>query len=150
MKMTPDYIEAHNKMQPGVITSEGFLGNDTRKLVEIIAADESEMIRLGITFEEVYEKLLYLQTEGEKALGEPSTVDGKWIVQAGDVRGKLPSPFGDGIFHKNSVVVQNVVTKKALIYSRLSLHLLEKYHFLQGKGSPFRLDPVDMKEILEL
>lgn len=150
MKMTPDYTTAQMNMQPGVITSDGFLGDDKRTLAEIIAADESEMIRLGITFEEASEKLRYLQGEGEKALGEPSTIDGKWIVQAGDVRGKLPSPFGDGIFHKNSVVVQNIVSKKALIYSRLSLHLLETYHFLQGKGSPFRLDPADLKEILEL
>ena len=50
MKMSPEYVRAQENMQPGVITSDGFLGDDRRPIVEIIAADEAEMEREGLDY----------------------------------------------------------------------------------------------------
>lgn len=152
MKMSPEFTKAQANMQPGVITSDGFLGDDERPIVDIIAADEAAMSQHGLDFDEVVERMRNLMNEGRKGLGEPVTVDSKWIVQVYEARGFLASPFEDGIYRKVNAQVR--LTEGAdgkehtLLFSELSLHLLEKYHFLQGKGSSFRLEPSEIQAVL--
>lgn len=152
MKMSPEYAKAQANMQPGVITSDGFLGEDNRPIVEIIAEDETKMEQLHIDFDEAAAQMHHLMEEGRKGLGEPVTVDGAWIVQVSEARGFLASPFEDGIYRKVnarvSIAENGRPGDKQLLYSELSLHLMEKYHFLQGHGSPFRLDPHQIKDVL--
>lgn len=153
MKMSPEYAKAQANMQPGVITSDGFLGEDARPIVEIISEDESKMEQLHVDFDDAVERMRHLLEEGRKGLGEPVTVDGRWIVQVFEARGFLASPFEDGIYRKVNAQVtlldgNGKETDRQLLYSELSLHLMDKYHFLEGHGSPFRLDPHDIKAVL--
>jgi hypothetical protein len=152
MKMSPEYAKAQANMQPGVITSDGFLGDDRRPIVEIIAEDEAAMEREQLEFDEVVALMHRLMDEGRKGLGEPVTVDGKWLVQVSEARGHLASPFEDGIFRKINASVALLEdgrpTDHTILFSDLSLHLMEKYHFLQGKGSSFRLSPHAIKAVL--
>lgn len=154
MKMSPEYTKAQANMQPGEITQDGFLGDDERPLVDIIAADEQEMTRQGLTFEDVVARMRYLMDQGRKGLEEPVTVDDTWIVRVSEARGFLASPFEDGIFRKVNCEVESapggVPTGEKILFSELSLHLLEKYHFLEGKGSPFRNEPAKLKKVLKL
>jgi hypothetical protein len=154
MHMSPEYQKAQENMQPGEITSDGFLGSDERPIVDIIAADEEAMAAHGLSFEECAERMHYLMNEGRKGLEEPVSVDGKWIVRVSEARGFLPSPFEDGIFRKVNAQVQHAPggepTGEDILFSELSIHLFEKYHFLQGKGSSFRLEPAQLKKVLEL
>jgi hypothetical protein len=151
MKMSPEFVKAERNMQPGVITSDGFLGDDRRAIIDIIADDEARMESYRLEFDAVAEKMRSLMSEGRKGLGEPVTVD-RWIVQIFEARGHLPSPFEDGIFRKVNAQVtlarEGKPTQETLLYSDLSLHLLEKHHFLQGKGSAFRLEPDAIKRVL--
>ena len=152
MKMSPEYAKAQANMQPGVITSDGFLGDDRRPIVEIIADDEAKMEQLHLDFESTVELMRHLMEEGRKGLGEPVTVDGKWIVQVFEARGFLASPFEDGIYRKvNAQVSKSENGRESddkILFSELSLHLMEKYHFLQGQGSSFRLDPHEIGNVL--
>jgi hypothetical protein len=152
MKMSPEYTKAQANMAPGVITSDGFLGEDRRPIVDIISDDEREMEREGVDFEETVTLMRHLFDEGRKGLGEPVTVDGRWIVQVFEARGFLASPFEDGIFRKINAQVRLLdgekPTEHSLLYSDLSLHLIEKYHFLQGKGASFRLTPAAIRRVL--
>ena len=91
MKMSPKYTKAQANMEPGVITSDGFLGDDRRPIVEIISDDEAGMKRAGLDFDETVALMRHLMEEGRKGLGEPVTVDGKWIVQVFEARGFLAS-----------------------------------------------------------
>tara|TARA_B100000614_G_C14556661_1_gene495757 strand:- start:806 stop:1270 length:465 start_codon:yes stop_codon:yes gene_type:complete len=154
MKMSPEYTKAQENMQPGVITSDGFLGDDTRNIVDIIEADEEEFSRLGMDFDEVVGILRRLLEEGRKGLGEPVTIDGKWIVTTTEARGHLASPFEDGIYRKVNALIEHAPggtpDGTSLLVSDLSLHLMEKNHFLQGKGASFRIDPETVKKVLEL
>ena len=149
MKMSPQFRKAQDNMAPGEITADGFLGSDTRPLPDIIEADEEKLQALGLTFEDVGQKLQSLLDQGRKGLGEPITVEGTWLVQVSEARGFLPCPFEDGIFRKITVTVTHQGKKQGLSYSALSLHLLNEHHFLQGQGSPFRLDPGNLKDVLE-
>ncbi len=150
MKISPEMAKAQANMRPGVITSDGFLGDDDRSLPDIIAADETAMEAEEITFEEAASQMKRLTKEGKKGLGEPITVEDTWVVRVDDARGHLPSPFEDGIFRKMNVQVKNKKNGEEMTYSDLSIHLLEKHHFLQGKGSPFRLEPRKLKKVFEL
>ncbi len=141
MKMTFDQKAAAERMKPGVLTSQGFLGADARSLADIVEADEEAFRAADLDFGEVADALDHLAREGEKGLGEPTTVDGKWLVKSDEARGKIPCPFQDGIFHKNAVTVELPGTGERLVYSDLSVHLLRAHHFCQGEGSPFRLAP---------
>lgn len=146
MKMNIDERAAYEKMKAGVLTSTGFLGQDTRPLTDIIEADEELFKALDLDFEQVANRLEVLARKGSEGLGEPVTVEERYLVKSDEARGRLPCPFGDGLYHKNSVSVQR--GEDTIIYSDLSLHLLRLHHFCQGQGSPFRLDPVLLKRIL--
>lgn len=148
MKMTPYMIKAQSNMAPGKIAAEGFLGDEKLNLNEIITRDEGEMMRLGIKFQTISSILRDFMIKGEHALGEPVTIEEKWIVQTIETRGTLPCPFEDGVFQKVTVQLKRISSGEILIYTDLSLHLLEKHHFLQGKGSIFRIEPLKIKRIL--
>ncbi len=149
MKMSPAMKKAQENMQPGVITAEGFLGSEEHILRDIIVRDEGEMQRLGLDFDETAVLLKHLVEEGRKGLGEPVTVDGKWLVQTWEARGHLACPFEDGIFRKITAEIENKSKKLKIIVTDLAIHLMETHHFLEGTGSPFRLDPEMMKEVLK-
>jgi hypothetical protein len=146
MKMVYDEKAAAERMKRGVLTSLGFLGTDARPLVDIIQADEEMFRALGLDFGEAADRLDALARSGSAGLGEPITLDGGWLVKSDESRGKLPCPYGDGLFHKNSVTLQR--DGDILVYSDLSIHLLRVHHFCQGIGNPFRLDPVVLKRVL--
>ncbi|BBE30813.1 hypothetical protein OSSY52_09540 [Tepiditoga spiralis] len=150
MKMTPELIKAEKNMKPGVIVSTGFLGEDNRHLSDIIESDEELINELNLKIPNLVEKMKYLLKEGEKGLGEPITIDKIFEVMVYEARGVIPCPFEDGVFKKINVKVKNKNSGKEILYSDLSIHLIEKHHFFQGKGSDFRLDPEKLKETLEL
>jgi len=141
MKNTQAEKDAYEQMKPGAITAQGFLGNDERSLADIVEADTEAWRRAGTDPDSVAEFLERLRDLGQKGLGEPTGVDGRWVVTAGDARGLLPCPFHDGAYHKNSVEVLDEKTGSSIVYSDLSIHLVRAHHFCQGLGSPFRLDP---------
>ncbi|MGC8954851.1 MAG: hypothetical protein ACP5JS_02015 [Fervidobacterium sp.] len=147
MKMTPKYIKAQENMKPGKITADGFLGDDDRNIVDIIEADEEEFQFLDLDFVEVAKLMRKIMKEGLKGFGEAIRYD-KWEVKVDEARGFLPCPFQDGIFRKRVAVVRNLINNEEIMYSELSIHLLAAHHFLQGKGSKFRLEPKKIKKVL--
>ncbi len=149
MKNTQLEKDARERMKPGVITARGFLGRDERSLADIIQADEEAFRRLGLEFDAVADRLEAWKESGTRGLGEPITVEGRWLVRTGDARGVLPCPWEDGVYHKNSVDVTDPRNGDLIIYSDLSVHLLRVHHFCQGLGSPFRLDPDTLARMMK-
>lgn len=154
MKMTEDFKKAQENMKAGVLTVEGFLGYDPRNLAEIIQHDEEEFARLNLDWEVVAAKMRELLKKGSDGLGEPISVERTFLVRVDETRGTLPSPWtGEGIFHKVNCEVRRLNKEgkpegKILLYNELSLHMFEKHHFLQGRGSHFRMEPADIKTVL--
>lgn len=148
MKMTQNMKMAQENMKPGVITAEGFLGDEIISIRDMIARDESEMNNAGLSFEKTADRLTFFLKEGEKGFGEPITVDDKWLIRVVDPRGQLPCPFEDGLFHKVSAEIERKSSGEKIIVTELSIHLFLKHHFIEGSGSPFRLEPALLKRIL--
>lgn len=148
MKNTPEDLAAFEKMKAGGISAQGFLGDDKRSLADIIEADAEAFRRHKLDRDGVADFLEELRDKGQKGLGEPISIGGRWVVSSGDARGTLPCPWGDGVFHKNSIQVFDEQNGIELVYSDLSIHLLREHGFCQGKGSPFRLDPADLAGVM--
>lgn len=148
MKMTPAMKAAQENMKPGNITEEGFLGDERIPIVEMIVRDEGEMAAAGLSFDKTAELLRRLMDEGQRGLGEPVTIDDKWLIRVVDPRGQLPCPFEDGLFHKMTAEITNKSNDASLIVTDLSIHLLEAHHFIEGKGSKFRLDADKLNKVL--
>lgn len=150
MKMTPELKKAQENMRPGVITAEGFLGTDRRNLSSILDEDAQIMRRLEINLDEATRMLRYFMKKGQKGLGEPVTVDNKWIVRTDEARGRLVCPWEDGIFRKINVTVERKDTGDRMCFTDLSIHLLEAHGFLEGRGSIFRLNLETLAHLLML
>ena len=150
MKTTPELKKAQENMAPGVITAEGFLGTDTRPLSTILDEDAQIMRRLELEPGEVARVLRHFMDAGRAGLGEPITVDEKWLVKTDEARGHLACPWEDGVSRKINVTVERKDTGEKLFYTDLSIHLLEAHGFLEGRGSIFRLNPDAVKHVLML
>ncbi len=151
MKQTPQMKKIEANMQPGVITLHGFLGGDERDLATIIDADNAVVRRQGLTHEQIAARMEELSKEGLKGLGEFIKIESGFEVKVDSVRGKLPCPFGHpGIFAKVNTTVHNLKLDREITYTLLSSHLIGEHSFYEGKGSPFRLEPRDLIEILEI
>ncbi|MEW6710120.1 MAG: hypothetical protein AB1403_09895 [Candidatus Riflebacteria bacterium] len=148
MKQTPELDRIQAKMQPGVLTLKGFLGNDDRKLADIIAADRQTLTNLELDIAEVCEKLHDLTERGRDLMEQEVKVDNRYLIKVRDDRGKIPSPWDDGLFEKGDVELTDSKTGKKLKWNQLTLRLASAHGFLGGTGSEYRLDPQDLLDVL--
>ena len=151
MKQTPEYDKIQEQMRKGVITLDGFLGTDERKLVDIIASDDTTVRQKKTTHQAIAERMKYLKSRGTKGLGEFITVDDSFEVKVDSVRGLLPSPVGGpGMYGKINTTVTNIRLGRTIVFTDLHIHFIEDHGFYEGHGSPFRLEPGDLIDILEV
>jgi hypothetical protein len=151
MKQTPDMDRIQRDMQPGIICRDGFLGTDTRNLVEILIEDEAAVKRLGATHEGIADHMRELRDAGMMGLGEFVTIPPHFEVRVDSVRGKLPCPFSHpGVVPKTNTTVRNLESGEEITYTDLNIHLIEEHGFYEGKGACFRLEPADLLRILEM
>ncbi len=151
MKQTPEYDLIQQQMQPGVITLEGFLGTDTRNLIDIIAQDDVTVRQLHMSHQDIAEKMQYFRDAGLDGLGEFLKISDHFEVRVDSVRGKLPSPFGGrGMYEKVNTTVRNLVLNKEITYTDLHIHFIKDHGFYEGIGSAYRIEPASLVEILEV
>lgn len=149
MKQTPQFQRIQELMQPGILTKDGFLGDDNRNLVDIINEDERALVSLGISGKEIADKMTMLLEAGREGFGNPILVDDIFEVTVENFMGKIPSPFG-GIFNKENAQVVNLRTMETICWTNLSIEMIREHNFFQGKGSKYRIDPKLIVDILEI
>ena len=151
MKQTPHMQKIQQNMRPGVITLDGFLGKDSRNLVDILIGDDADVKRLGYNHRAIAFRMVEMRDEGMIGLGEFVSVDPHFEIKVDSVRGKLPCPFGDpGVFPKVNTTVRNLSLNREVTYTDLHIHFILVHGFYEGKGSPFRLDPEVLITVLEV
>lgn len=150
MKQSPELAAVQRQMGPGVITQEGFLGTDRRTLGEILETDDAAVKRLGLTHEDIAWRMRELRAAGASGLGVAVAVGPHFEVTVESVRGKLPCPFGHrGLHEKTSTAVCNTRLGEQVVFSDLSIHLIEAHGFYEGCGAFFRLDPAVLVRVIE-
>jgi len=151
MRQPPHLDAAQARMAPGRITRDGFLGSDRRALIEIIEQDRNAVARLGLTNQQIADRLDYLTEHGKAGLGTWVLVEGDLEVRVESVRGGLPCPWGHkGLYPKMNVFLRNLTTGEELVWTGMQIHLVREHGFYEGKGSPFRLDPERVARALGL
>lgn len=149
MRQTPELQRIQELMKPGIISEEGFLGEDIRNLADILADDELQVLALGFTHVEIANAMEKLTDIGRETFGNPVLVDGFLRVTVDSSKGKIVSPFG-GLHDKENTEIVNTKTDETINWTTLSIHLIRDHGFYQGKGSFFRVDPNKVVRILEL
>ncbi len=148
MKQAPSEKNLHDRLKPSRFSAEGFLGHDTRTVDEIIAADKRRMEENGINPEHLKEVLRVTFNTANEAFGGEVEIRKGVTAAFHESMGRIPSPFrGEGVFEKGEATVLMNGTVKFRI-TRLGLHLISKYFFFQGEGSPYRIDPVEAYHVL--
>jgi hypothetical protein len=151
MKQTVQLTKIQQKMKPGVITRDGFLGTDRRNLIDILIEDDETVKRMELSHGIIAQRMIDLRDAGFRGLGSFISVQPHYEVRVDSVRGKLPCPFGNpGVFPKTNTTVKNLKKGKEITYTDLHIHMIGSHGFYEGKGSPFRLEPKDLVEILEV
>ena len=150
MNETPQEKEIKQNFLPGKISKDGFLGEDTRHIHEIIDTDLRILNKFGVTREQIAEKLQFFIDEGKKGLELPVDL-GDFTVQVTWARGMLPCPFGCiRLHHKIVATVINKKLNQTIRYSQLNVHLIKEHGFFEGNGSQFRLEPDKLIEFLKI
>jgi hypothetical protein len=151
MKQSPQMQRIQNNMRPGKISLHGFLGADTRNLIDILTEDEADVQRLNLDHSTIAKKMHSLFMKGKEGLGEFVPVPPCFRVRVESIRGKLPCPFEHpGLYRKINITVKNLNLNKEITYTALGLHLIEAHGFYGGRGSPYRLNPKELAQILEI
>ena len=149
MKHNPAEQLTRDRLEPGALSIEGFLGTDERTLADIIAADTGEVEAAGLTAKILGDFLEKIHVRGDE--GWESRVpmyDGKISVRSEETLGQIPCPFACGAScHKAIVTVKDADGENLLIFTPLDAHLIAEHGFFEGKGSPYRIEP---KALIEL
>lgn len=151
MKQTIQMQKIQESLKPGRFSREGFLGKDSRNLIDILVEDDAEVKRLGCEHETIAMRMLYFRNMGENALGEYVDIPPHFSVSVNTVRGKLPCPFEcRKIITKCNISVKNNRTGKEITYTDMHIHMILCHGFYQGKGSLYRLGPGLLIDVLEI
>lgn len=149
MKLSPNEQKVMERMAPGVFCNEGFLGEDTRPLGEILDEDRSTLVGLGVSAGAIGEGLAKILDQAESAYGGTVEVSPAGQAVFHEAMGRIPCPFGDGVFHKGQVE-WTLPDGRVFRFTPLSVHLVTAHGFFQGRGSRYRLDPKEIADALEL
>jgi len=142
MKLTPQQIKIQERMQPGVITITGFLGNDLRMFPEIIEDDRRILENIGISERKLAERMRYFTDKAYSAYDETILIDDNFEVNYHTVRGKILCPFiHPGGFPKGVITLKNLRRNLIITWTPLNINLIGEHCFFEGKGSKNRLEP---------
>ncbi len=151
MRQNPKLQGIQMTMQAGVLAPYQFLGDDTRNIADIIHADNLTVTQLETTHATIVARMKYFAQSGKKSIGHEVVVDECYRVVAEEHKGSVPCPFADNYQARKSVIhVTNLVLQRSVYYTDLNIHMIEEHQFYEGIGAPYRVDPRDVVEILNV
>lgn len=134
-------------MAPGVISSGGFLGSDTRPVEEIVATDTAVVTGADLTHAQIAAELEEIRRKAMASPGAVVDVDGGLHATYGEAMGRIPCPWADGMFAKGEIELTDEAGR-TVRFTPLSVHLIETHGFYQGRGSRYRLEPQELIDML--
>lgn len=142
MKQDPALRDVMGRLAPGVLTRAGFLGNDARRLEDILDADRAVLAQASVSPEDLAARLKALYDRARAGLGAPVGLGDGIIGMYREAMGRVPCPWrGCGVFEKGEVVLTDTRTGETLRLSTLGIHLIGAHGFFQGRGAPYRIEP---------
>ncbi|MBL0183600.1 MAG: hypothetical protein IPP96_15445 [Chitinophagaceae bacterium] len=152
--------ELERRMQPGAYSVKGFLGVG-EKLTVITERDRSVLKELGLSYELIAGRLDELLAASIEVRKEKVVV-GQFEIRLERFRGFQLCPWsqepdfqqckmGSGVQYGSiDWEITNRKIKRSLSGPGLIVHLVRDHHFFEGLGSPYRVDPLQLAQLLEL
>lgn len=148
MKQDPKRKDIQTDMQEGVLTVEGYLGDDQRTLQEIIDADAEVLKRYQLTAKELGKNLRRLMLEATEGLGDPIQKD-EYEMWIEEFRGTIPCPFKDNRkTAKRTTFIKRLSDEKEMFFTDMNIHLITEHGFFEGEGASYRVQPEELIEFL--
>lgn len=137
-------------MRPGASSAKGFLGLN-EKLLDVLSADNQLVVdEHRLTHRELARHLRILAAVGHLQGKDEFLYHGRrFQVSLRHYRGYQDSPFHDGTKASSEATVKNLTNGKTLEYSLLVPDMIERYGFYEGRGTPYRVDPVKALAVLD-
>ena len=152
MKQKPAEQPVRDRLEPGALSIEGFLGHDERPLADIIAADAGEVEAEGLTVEELGSFLENLHAAADSGWeGRVPLFEGRIAVRSEETMGQIPCPFACSAHcHKAVIEVTNDKEEVIFRFTPLDAHLIREHGFFEGKGSTYRTAPAELIALYRL
>jgi hypothetical protein len=145
MKESPQDRKLEWLLRSSRLAAGGFMGHDTRSVREVIDADAAELSRLGLTKEQVAERMKEITQVAISGLGSWVQVGDDLEVKVDEAKGWLICPWPHkGKLAKRITVVKVIKTGESIRWSDLNIHLIGEHGFFEGKGSDFRIEPREL------
>src|SRR5262249_57446904 len=113
---------------------------------------EVVLVRFGLEKQDIARPLLIAAALGEK--NRSNDKETLFRYQGQDHRLKMIrwkgsqfSPFYDQTHTSCDAELENLTAKKKLKYGLLVPQMIERYGFHEGKGTPYRVEPVEVLEV---
>ena len=150
MKQSPRDKKLEEVLRSTRLVAGGFMGTDPRHPVEVIEHDMLQMEHLGVTTHHLAERMRELTDLAKPRLGNwIEDASGKLRVKSEDYKGILVCPWPHpGTFDKRITIVERLQTQMQISWTDLNIHMIEEHGFFEGKGAFFRIEPVEIVNIL--
>ena len=149
MKQSPEMQRLEEMLRSSTLVAGGFMGTDSRPVTEVIESDAAELARLGVSAREVGARMKVITDAAIQALGTWARIDERRWAKVDEARGAIACPWSDGrAFRKRVTTVRWGDSDKRIHWSDLSIHMIGEHGFFEGRGSSFRIEPVELVRVL--
>ncbi len=145
-------------MRPGRLSDDGFLGLD-ESLRDVIREDTETLKILGVTHEQVADRLEKLVLSVSKGIISAEELVRRMRPSSGFYTVELatlghqdcpfePVPNFQPYSNSNYFVINPA--DQHFTFGGLLIHLIRQHQFFEGSGTPYRLDPKQVVEFLQI
>jgi hypothetical protein len=149
MKISPREQKLEEVLRSSKLVAGGFMGNDRRRLSEIIDADLAAIFRSKLTVKQIAERMQEITQKATEGLGNWVAIDRSRQAMVDEAKGWLACPWPhSGRFAKRVTILKLMKSGATMKWSDLNIHMIAAHGFFEGKGSNFRIEPKLLIEMI--
>jgi hypothetical protein len=140
-------LEAILRQSP--IVRGGFLGHDHRSIEEILQSDMEHVMQSGYSMDRIVSRMRELTELGKQRLGGCAAINQVLSIRCEEYKGWIECPWGDQKnLDKRVTTALRSDLNTSIQWTDLNIHLIEKHGFFEGRGSTFRIEPLELVQII--
>ena len=148
-KKSPQLQRLEEILRSSKLVYRGFMGIDTRSVLDVIDADLAELSRLDITAERIAARMQEITDIAKDGLGNWIKIDETRQAMTEEAKGTLVCPWPHpGKFAKRVTTVKLNKSGQTICWADLNIHLISEHGFFEGRGSAFRIDPEKLIRVI--